>query len=184
MSTQLPLTTPDIKAVRTALGIGGVLLVVLGVLVLLWPGKTAVVVTAMFAIYAVAAGLVYAGLGLFSKTKGGWSRIGHIVLGLLFVVSGIVAFSNLAVTTAWFATFVGLLVGIMWIVEGVVALSTLGDASSKIWTIVFAAISIIAGATLLLSPLWGAIVLWWIFGISAVVLGILQITRAFTFGKA
>lgn len=184
MSTQLPLTRPDIKGIRTAFGIGGVLLVILGVLVLLWPGKTAVVVTAMFAIYAVAAGLVYAGLGIFSKTRGGWSRIGHIVLGLLFVVSGIVAFANLAVTTAWFATFVGLLVGIMWIVEGVVALSTLGDASSKIWTIVFAAISIIAGATLLLSPLWGAIILWWVFGISAVVLGILQITRAFTFGKA
>lgn len=184
MSTELPLEKSAVTGVRTALGLSGILLLILGILVLVWPGKTAVVVTAIFAIYAVAVGLVYAGLGIFSKGKGGWSRIGHIVLGVLFVIAGVVAFSNLTVTAIWFATFVGLLVGVTWIMEGVVSLSTLGDASSKGWTIFFAAISILAGVTLLFSPLWGAIVLWWIFGISAVVLGVLQIVRAFTFGKS
>lgn len=183
MSTDIPVEKAAVNGVRTALGLSGVLLLILGILVLVWPGKTAVVVTAIFAIYAIAVGLVYAGLGIFSKTKGGWSRIGHIVLGVLFVIAGIVAFSNLAVTAVWFATFVGLLVGITWIMEGVVSLSTLGDAASKGWTIFFAAVSIFAGITLLFSPLWGAIVLWLILGISAVVLGIIQIVRAFTFGK-
>ncbi|HYP73986.1 MAG TPA: DUF308 domain-containing protein, partial [Microbacterium sp.] len=69
------------NGIRTALGIGGVLSVILGVLILVWPGKTAMVVTAIIAIYAIAAGLVYAGLGIFTKGRGGWSRIGHIVLG-------------------------------------------------------------------------------------------------------
>jgi len=183
MSSTSFLGKSEVNGIRTALGVGGVLLVILGVLILVWPGKTAVVVTAMFAIYAIAVGLVYIGLGIFSRRKGGWSRIGHIVLGVLFVIAGVVAFSNLGVTAAWFATFVGILVGIMWIIEGVVSLSTIGDASSKAWTLVFALISIIAGITLLFSPLWGALVLWWIFGISAVVLGVVQIVRAFTFGK-
>jgi uncharacterized membrane protein HdeD (DUF308 family) len=183
MSTSTPLEKSEVNGIRTAFGVGGVLLIILGILILVWPGKTAVVVTAIFAIYAIAAGLVYAGLGIFSKGKGGWSRIGHIVLGILFVVAGVVAFANLGVTTAWFATFVGILVGIMWVMEGVVSLSTLGDSGSKAWTIFFAIISILAGITLLFSPLWGAVVLWWIFGISAVVLGVLQIVRAFTFGK-
>jgi hypothetical protein len=35
---------------------------------------------------------VYAGLGIFSKQSGVWSRIGHIVLGVLFVIGGIIAF--------------------------------------------------------------------------------------------
>jgi uncharacterized membrane protein HdeD (DUF308 family) len=35
----------------------------------------------------------------------------------------------------------------------------------------------------LFSPLWGAVVLWWLIGISAVVMGIIQIGRAFSFGK-
>ena len=41
-----------------------------------------------------------------------------------------------------------------------------------------------AGIILLLSPLWGAIVLWWLLGISLVVLGIIQVVRAFTFKAA
>ncbi len=105
------------------------------------------------------------------------------MLGVLFVIAGIIAFMNLGATTAWLAVFLGILVGIMWIVEGVVALSTLGDAPSKGWTIFFAIMSIIAGVVLLFSPLWGAIVLWWLLGISAIVLGIIQIFRAFSFGK-
>ncbi|GAA2015285.1 HdeD family acid-resistance protein [Microbacterium ulmi] len=172
-----------VNGIRTALGVGGVLSLIVGILILVWPGKTAVVVAAIIAIYAIAAGLVYAGLGIFSKDKGGWSRLGHIALGVVFIIAGIVAFLNLAQTTAWLAVFLGILVGIMWIVEGIVALSTLGDAPSKAWSIFFAIISIIAGITLLFSPFWGAAVLWWLLGIALIVLGILNIVRAFTFGR-
>jgi uncharacterized membrane protein HdeD (DUF308 family) len=56
-----------------------------------WPGKTAMVVAAIIAIYAIAAGLVYAGLGIFAAGKGGWSRVGHVLLGVLFIIAGIVA---------------------------------------------------------------------------------------------
>ena len=180
MSTTSPAEKSAVNGIRTALGIGGVIALIVGILILVWPGKTAAVVTAIIAIYAIAAGLVYAGLGIFTKGRGGWSRIGHIVLGLLFIVAGIVAFLNLSAATAWLAIFLGILVGIMWIVEGVVALSTLGDAASKGWTVFFAIISIIAGVVLLFSPLY-IIALWWLLGISLIVLGIIQIVRAFTF---
>jgi len=172
--------TSAVNGIRTALGIGGVISVIVGILILVWPGKTAMVVAAIIAIYAIAGGLVYAGLGIFSKSKGGWSRVGHIALGVLFIIAGVLAFANLGATTAWLAIFIGILVGIMWIIEGIVSLSTLGDASSKGWTIFFAIISIIAGVILLFSPLYIA-ALWWVLGIALVVLGIIQIVRAFTF---
>ncbi|GAA5197675.1 HdeD family acid-resistance protein [Microbacterium jejuense] len=181
MSTASEADKSAVNGIRTALGIGGVLALIVGILILVWPGKTAAVVTAIIAIYAIAAGLVYAGLGIFSKTKGGWARVGHIVLGILFIIAGVVALFNLAASTAWLALFIGILVGIMWIVEGIVALSTLGDASSKGWSIFFAILSIIAGIIVLFSPVWGTIVLWWILGISLIVLGIINIVRAFTF---
>ncbi|GAA3624543.1 HdeD family acid-resistance protein [Microbacterium awajiense] len=183
MTTESAAEKSAVNGIRTALGVGGVLAVIVGILVLVWPGKTAMVVTAIIAIYAIAAGLVYAGLGIFSKSKGGWARVGHIVLGVLFVIAGIIAFLNLGAATAWLALFLGILVGIMWIIEGIVSLSTLGDASSKGWTIFFAIVSIIAGVVLLFSPLWGAVVLWWLIGIALIVLGIINIVRAFTFGK-
>ena len=183
MSTESAAEKSAVNGIRTALGIGGVLSVIVGVLILAWPGKTAMVVAAIIAIYAIAAGLVYAGLGIFSKTKGGWSRVGHILLGILFIIAGIVAFLNLTQATVWLAAFIGILVGILWIIEGVVSLSTLGDAASKGWTVFFAIISIIAGIFLLFNAVTGAAILWWILGIALVVLGIIQIVRAFTFGK-
>ncbi len=183
MTTSLESDKSAVNGIRTALGIGGVLSIILGILILAWPGKTAMVVAGIIAFYAIAAGLVYAGLGIFTKHKGGWARIGHIALGILFIIAGILSFVNLGAATAWLAIFIGILVGIMWIVEGIVSLSTLGDAPSKGWTIFFAIVAIIAGLVLVFSPLWGAAVLWWLLGISAIVMGIINIVRAFTYGK-
>ncbi|WP_294980012.1 HdeD family acid-resistance protein [uncultured Microbacterium sp.] len=183
MTAEPTLEKTATNGIRTALGLGGALSVILGIVILVWPGKTAMVVTAIIAIYAIVAGLVYAGMGIFATGKGGWSRVGHVLLGVLYVVAGIVAFSNLGLAALSLAVFLGILVGIMWVIEGVVALSTLDLAPSRGWTILYAIISIIAGVTLLFSPLWGAVVLWWLIGISAVVMGIIQIGRAFSFGK-
>jgi len=171
-----------VTGIRTALGIGGAIALIVGILILVWPGKTAVVVTAIVAVYAIVSGLVYAGLGIFSKSLGGWARVGHIVLGLVFIAAGIIAFANLGETTVFLAVFVGIFIGITWIVEGVVALTTLGGSGSKGWTIFFAIVSLIAGVMLLFSPLYVAI-LWIFVGASLIVLGIVQIIRAFTFGK-
>ncbi|WP_298041155.1 HdeD family acid-resistance protein [uncultured Microbacterium sp.] len=178
--------TPEstaVNGIRAAIGIGGLLAAIVGILVLVWPGRTAMVVTAIIAIYAIAAGLTYAGLGIFSKSKGGWARVGHIALGILFIIAGVVALMSLGQTMLWLAVFLGVMVGIMWVVEGVVALTTLGDASSKGWSALFAVLSIIAGILLLFSPLWGAEVLWWLLGISLVVLGVMNMIRSFQFGK-
>ncbi|MCR2818612.1 DUF308 domain-containing protein [Microbacterium sp. zg.Y1090] len=183
MTLSSPIDRPVLNGIRTALGISGVLALLVGILILVWPGRTAMVVVAIVAIYAIAAGLVYAGLGIFSAQKGGWARVGHMVLGVLFIVAGIVAFINLPAATAWFGVFVGVLVGVMWIVEGIVSLSLLDLSPSRGWTIAYAILSIIAGIVLLFAPLWGAATLWLLLGISAVVLGIVQIVRAFTFGK-
>lgn len=169
---------------RIAVGVGGLLALIVGVLILAWPGKSAMVVTAIIAVYAIVAGLVYAGIGGFSRSKGGWSRIGHVLLGLVFIIAGIVAFTSLGQTAVWLGWFIGVLVAVMWIVEGVVALSTLADTGSKVWSIIFAIISILAGVVLLFAPLWGALVLWMLMGISLVVLGIVNIVRAFAFGRA
>ena len=182
MSTDTsPAAKSAVNGIRTFLGLSGLVALIIGILILVWPGKTAVVVTAIGAIYAIVGGLVYVGFGIFSRAISGWARIGHILLGLVFIAAGIVAFANLAVTALWFATFIGILVGIMWIVEGVVALTTLAGAASKGFTIFFAILSIVAGIILLFSPAYGALVLWWLLGISLVVLGIIQIVRAFTF---
>ena len=149
-------TSPAVGAVRTALGVSGALSLVIGLLVLLWPDRTAQVLVGIVSIYVIIAGLVNIGIGLFWRS--GWTRIGYIVLGVLFIVAGIFSFANLAATTAWFGIFIGTLVGILWIIEGVVSLTTVGhNSKARAWTIFFAIISILAGVVLLFSPLLGCL---------------------------
>lgn len=182
-STDSTWSRAALSAIRTGLGLSGLVAVVVGVLILVWPAKTAVVVTGIIAVYAIIGGLVYAAIGVFTKIQHGWSRVGSIALGVLFVIAGIVAFLNLGATTAWLAGFIGILVGIMWIIEGIVSLSTLSHAQSKPWTLFFAIISILAGLILLFSPLYAIAALWWLLGIMLVVLGVVQILRALSFGR-
>lgn len=171
------------RAIRIGLGISGALSLLVGILILVWPGRTAAVAVGIIAVWAILGGLVYAALGLVSRDSGGWSRIGHVVLGVLFVIAGIVALANIAAATVSFAVFLGVFVGILWIIEGVVALTTLGGAGSRGWSIFFAVVSILAGIVLVFSPLYGAALLWIFLGASLLVIGIFQLVRAFTFGR-
>ncbi|MFC4242550.1 HdeD family acid-resistance protein [Gryllotalpicola reticulitermitis] len=167
--------------IRVGFAISGAVSAIIGILILVWPGHTAVVVTAVIAAWAIIGGLVYIALGIFAHL-GGWSRIGHIILGAFFVIGGILAFTRLGATTAALFLFVGILVGILWIVEGVAALGTLGGARFKVPTLIFALLSIIAGIVLLFSPLY-SVVLWLWLGVALLVLGIVQLFRAITWGR-
>ncbi|MEW1835213.1 DUF308 domain-containing protein [Microbacterium sp. NPDC079995] len=167
-----------VGGIRGALLIGGVLAVVVGILILVWPGKTAMVVAGIIAAWAVAAGVVNIAIGLLSRTAGSWARVGHIALGSIFVIGGVVAFTNLGLAAETLATFLGALVGILWIVEGVVALTTLRGTRSRGWTIAFAVLSLVAGVVILFAPIWGALVLWLWMGVSLILLGVIQIVRA------
>lgn len=173
-------TTTPAKGARLALLIGGLAAVGFGIAVLVWPTKAAVALTGVIAVYAVVAGIAYVALGIFSKALGAGGRIGHVLLGVLYVIAGIYAFSSLQQSAAFLALFLTIMVGVMWVIEGFAALFTLGQSSSKVLTIVFAIISVIAGITLLSSPLWGAVFLWWFLGIALVVLGALNVIRAIT----
>ncbi|MEJ1087561.1 DUF308 domain-containing protein [Microbacterium sp. Mu-80] len=172
-----------VKSVRTFLVISGIIALLAGIVMLVWPMKSAVIVTAIFASYLIIGGLVYVGLGIFSGKGGGWARVGHILLGLLYIVAGVIAFANIATATVTLAIVVAIFIGISWIVDGVVALSLMGQKTSKVWTLLYALLGIIAGIIVLFSPLYAAAVLWLVLGISLIVLGVVQIIRAITLGK-
>lgn len=177
------LTRSAVNSIRVSLGISGVVALLIGILITFWPGGAAAAITVLLAIYLLIAGLAYIGVGIFAKGIGGGARALDIILGVLFVIGAVIAFANIAATAASLAVLIGLLVGIAWIIEGVVTLVQLGDARSKTWAVFFGVLSIIAGIVLLISPLWGALVLFLLAGLSLIILGIVQIVRAFTFGR-
>lgn len=172
-----------VNGIRILLGVVGLIALVTGLIILWQPAAAFAIVTWILGIYAIVAGIVYLAVGIFSRTLAGWSRLGHIVLGLLFIVAGIVAFLNVTATSTALAIFFAVMIGITWIVEGIVALTALGGSRSRVWTVIFAVVSIIAGLYLLLSPLWGAIVLWLLLGVMLIIMGITDIIRALTFSS-
>ncbi|WP_449408225.1 HdeD family acid-resistance protein [Microbacterium maritypicum] len=171
------------KSIRITLAVSGVIALLTGIVLLVWPGKSLGVITGIFAVYLVIAGLVYIGLGFFSAAKGGWARVGHIVLGLLYIVAGVIAFTNLRETGTFLAFVIVIFIGVSWIIDGVVSLTLLGSDGSRVWTLLFALLSIVAGIIVIVAPLESALILWVFLGVSLVVLGIVQIVRAITIGK-
>jgi uncharacterized membrane protein HdeD (DUF308 family) len=170
------------NVVRTTLGISGAVALIVGIMITFWPKNSAVALTVILGIYLIIAGLAYVGLGIFSKGISGGARALDIILGVLFVIGGVLAVANPTESAVVVGIFLGVLIGILWIVEGIVALVQSSDAPSRGWAIFFGILSIIAGIVLLFSPLY-VVVLWWILGIGLIVLGIMQIVRAFTFGR-
>ena len=177
------LTKSAVNSIRVALGISGAVALIFGILITFWPKDSAIVLTVLLGIYFIIAGLAYAGLGIFSKGISGGARALDIILGVLFVIGGIAMVSSPSESAVLLGIFLGVFIGILWIVEGVVALVQSGDAPSRGWAIFFGLLSIVAGIVLLFSPVWGAAILFWILGIALMILGIVQIVRAFTFGR-
>lgn len=169
---------------RVTLGVIGLFAAVIGLLILFFPGESGIIamdiLAAMLAVYALIVGIAYIGNAIFSKTLRGWARVGNALLGLLYILAAVVITINLTETAAVLAIFIAIFIGVAWLFEGVMALSTLNESPSKGWSAFYGIVSIIAGLSLAISPLLGAVMLWWLLGIMLLVLGIMQIVRAFT----
>jgi uncharacterized membrane protein HdeD (DUF308 family) len=171
------------KAIRVSLAVSGALSLIAGIVLLVWPIKSIIAITILFAAYLIVAGLVYIGLGIFSSAKGGWARVGHVVLGLLYVIAGAIAFANLNESATLFAIVTVVFIGVSWLFDGIVSLTLLGSDGSRVWTLLYAILSILAGVFVLFNVVAAGIWLWIFFGVSLIVLGIVQIVRAITLGK-
>ena len=177
------LSKSAINTVRTTLGISGVVSLLVGILITFWPKESLLVITVILGIYLIVAGLVYVGLGVFARGISGGARALDIILCVLFVVGGVVTLANVQTSAAVLLVFVGVTIGILWIIEGTVAIVQSSDAPSRGWAIFYGIVSILGGIVLLFAPTWGSAVLFLILGITLMVLGIVQIVRAFSFGR-
>jgi len=174
--------------VRTVMGVGGLVALVIGVLILINPVASGAVmmqfVAILLAIYMVVTGLVFLGSMIFSKTMSGWRRVGNAVLGLLYLIAGIIIFGNLGATAAVLTAVLSIFIGVLWIFEGIMSFAAARESKSKTWSIIYGIVSIIAGIVLIVTPLIAAVTLWILVGASMAVMGVVQIVRAFTLKSA
>jgi len=177
-------TGRSLKALRTTLITVGVLAILAGLAILIWPVKAFEVVTFVFAVYAIVAAVAYGVIGATAKGLTGGARALNIVLAVVYLVAGIVIFANMAAATTVFAWVIGITTGVMWLIEGIATLAASGRSHARGWTIAYGVLGVLAGITLILSPLTGTLFLWIFLGASLLVLGITNVWRGVQAGKA
>lgn len=164
---------------RLALGIFGLVSIAAGIAIMMQPTATARIVTGIFAIYVIVAGLAYVGAGFFTAGLRFWARIWRLAVGALFVIAGIVALGSLTATAAFFFVFMSIMIGVTWIFEGFMAFANMSQSTSKGWTVFYGIVSIVAGLAIVFSPLYATVALWWVIGLSLVIYGVVQVVHAF-----
>jgi uncharacterized membrane protein HdeD (DUF308 family) len=113
----------------------------------------------------------------------GGSRALNIVLGVLLIFAGIVALKNTAAAAVTLVIFAVAFIGVGWIIDGVMALAEAGRSAASGWSVAFGILSIIAGIVVLVLPASSAVFLLFFAAFALIVLGVIGIVRAFTFGR-
>jgi len=106
-----------------------------------------------------------------------------MIQGIAMIILGVVAVIWPFVATIAFAFFVGWLFLISGIV-GLVAMFSASDTPAFLWTLVTAALSIVAGALLIWKPVEGAVSLTLVLGVFFIAEGIFQIVTSTAYRDA
>jgi uncharacterized membrane protein HdeD (DUF308 family) len=160
------------------LALRGAVAVLFGVLALILPGVTLLVLVALFAAYALITGAVsvYAAFKHRTSDKGWWLIL---LLGLVSLAAGVIAILNPGITLLVLV----LLMGANAIVTGILDITIAIRLRKRIereWLLVLAGvIAIVFGALVFLFPAAGALAMVWMVSFYATLTGILLLTLAF-----
>jgi len=157
----------------------GVLTIVLGGIVLAWPGPTLLVASTLFGVYLLLTGFV--GLFMaFTLPRSAGMRVLLFISGILSVVLAILSFRHFG--DAYAILLLSLWIGIGFIFQGVSAIAAaIGESElpGRGWSVVLGVISVIAGLVVLVWPFDSIVVLVVVAGVWLVILGVVQIIRSF-----
>ena len=157
------------------LALGGALTgVVLGIVVLVWPEATLKVVAALFGVWLLLHGVVLIVQAFTATGNEGAERAILGVIGMLFVVAGVIALRNLLVSLAVVIT----LIGLMWLIGGFLELISAfsrGGGGDRVWRAVLGGLSIVAALVVLVWPELSLLTLVYVTGAWMIILGLIEV---------
>ncbi|OBA73934.1 hypothetical protein A5641_00225 [Mycobacterium sp. 1554424.7] len=155
----------------------GVAAVALGVIVLVWPGKTLFVAGVLFGIYLVVSGIGYM-FAAFGTHAGVAMRVLTFITGVVSLVLGFFCFRE-EFEAVW---LLAIWIGIGWLFRGMTLLAaalSFDHMPGRAWQALTGLIIVIGGAVLIVSPLRSIAILTLVAGWWLVVIGIMDIITAF-----
>ena len=154
--------------------VGAVTSVVLGVMMIAWPEATLKVIAALFGIWLLLHGVVRIVQAITATAREGSERAILGVIGILFVVAGVIALRNLLGSLAVVVT----LIGLMWLIGGIAELIsalTRRDAGDQGWRIGLGLLSILGALVVLVWPDLSLVTLVYVTGAWMILMGALQV---------
>ena len=164
--------------------LSGVLAVILGVLMLVWPGKTLLVAGVLFGAYLLISGIAQVFFA-FSLHVAAGGRILLFISGAASLILAVLAFRH-------FGEGYAVLLLAIWIAVGFIfrgmatTVSAISDPTlpGRGWEIFFGIISLIAGVVMLAWPGLSLLSLLTVVGVWLIVIGAFEVVSAFAIRKA
>ena len=162
-----------------AIAFRGLLAIVLGVLILTWPGATLAILLAILGVYMFLDG-VFALVATFHAAQDKRSWWPYLLEGLLSIGIGILVFAHPAIAALGFL----LLIAVRSVMTGAVEISSASAlkraTGSSQWALWLGGLAAIAfGILLVIRPFAGLAALIWLAGIYCIVFGIMATITAF-----
>jgi uncharacterized membrane protein HdeD (DUF308 family) len=154
----------------------GITAVVLGVIVLYWPGKTLLVAGVLFGIYLVVSGIGYM-IAAFGTHAGAAMRVLAFLTGAVSLVLGFFCFRDRLESILLLALWIG----ISWVFRGVTLLAaalSFDKLPGRGWQILAGAIIIIGGGVMIIYPYDSIAVLTLVAGCWLIAIGIVDVISA------
>ncbi|MFD3743428.1 HdeD family acid-resistance protein [Nocardia sp. NPDC058633] len=171
-----PLTALAKKTWQTIL-VTGLLAVVLGIIVLVWPGPSLLVAGVLFGIYMVASG-IFQLIAAFTHLPSTSFRVLSFISGVLSLIIGVFCFRDDLASIV----LLGLWIGISWLFRGVAVLfAALSEPGvpGRGAQIFYGIISALAGVVLIVWPISSIATLVWVVGIFLIIIGVMEVITAF-----
>jgi uncharacterized membrane protein HdeD (DUF308 family) len=162
--------------------LSGILAVILGILVLAWPGITIVIAAIFFGAYLLVTGIAQV-IFAFSLHVSAGGRVLLFISGAAALILAVLCFRSLAESILLLAIWIG----VGFIFRGVAtAVSAISDPTlpGRAWEIFIGVISLVAGVVMLAAPFESLATLTIVVGIWLIVIGVFEVVSAFGIRKA
>ncbi|MGN6337457.1 HdeD family acid-resistance protein [Mycobacterium sp.] len=164
--------------------LSGILSLVLGVVVLAWPGKSILVAAVAFGVYLLITGIAQV-VFAFSLHVSAGSRILLFISGAASLILALLAFRHFG--QGYAILLLAIWIGVGFIFRGVATtISAVSDPQlpGRGWNIFVGVISLLAGIIVLASPFQSIVTLAIVAGAWFIVIGVFEIVSSFGIRKA
>ena len=149
-----------------------VIIFVVGLILLVWPKATVVVVAALIGVALLVTGILRLITGFTAADASGGARAASIIIGLLAILAGLYCLRHLSVTAALLA----FVVGVFWTLYGIVdliAAATSGPGTGRGLRALTGLLSLVAGLVVMFWPTISVTILLAVIGIWLIFYGLL-----------